>query len=218
MRALPRFSAALPGLLAALVTTAATLPPAPAAAADPPASKGVGMAAPVEAYDTLRVQVAPPPPASAPAPAPRAACAPLILDTNDFGFGASVVFDHMPGLRELGDLNELTSVRHVVVSLPDWPSGYEQVQVLAQAILPQDADLIVIVPGYPPSQAAAEAWNYLRLPLRLVVVVDRAPADRGVVDLLNRIRALERVIAQMQYPSRSGFERLQRPLSFRVVR
>jgi hypothetical protein len=34
---------------------------------------------------------------------------------------------------------------------------------------------------------------------------------------LNELRALERVIAEMDQPSRSGFERLQRPLSFRKI-
>ena len=36
----------------------------------------------------------------------------------------------------------------------------------------------------------------------------------GVVQDLNAMRSLERVIAEMELPSRSGFERLQRPLSF----
>jgi hypothetical protein len=35
---------------------------------------------------------------------------------------------------------------------------------------------------------------------------------------MNRIRTLDRIIAQMEHPSRSGFERLQRPLSFRVLK
>jgi hypothetical protein len=89
---------------------------------------------------------------------------------------------------------------------------------LDQAVLPEGADLIVILPGYPPSHAAAEAWNYLRVPLRIVLLVNGPPANRAGIDELNRMRGLERLVADMEYPSRSGFERLQRPLSFRVVR
>jgi hypothetical protein len=38
-----------------------------------------------------------------------------------------------------------------------------------------------------------------------------------VVSDLNSMRGLERVVAQMDDPSRTGFERLQRPLSFRKL-
>jgi hypothetical protein len=48
-------------------------------------------------------------------------------------------------------------------------------------------------------------------------VVDGPPADRGMIMEMNAMRGLVRVIADMPHPSRSGFERLQRPLSFRVV-
>lgn len=204
--------------LAALAALAAAAAPfaSPAAAGDPPPSRGVMAPAPAEAYDTLRYVR--PDATPAPAPAPRRGCVPLLLDSNDLGFGSSVVFDHLPSVRELGDLSELTSVRHVVVSLAEWPGGYEQLQVFAQAILPEDCDLVVVLSGYPPSHSASEAWNYLRLPLRIVLVVDGPPSNRAGIDELNRIRGLERVIADMQYPSRSGFERLQRPLSFRVLR
>jgi hypothetical protein len=36
-----------------------------------------------------------------------------------------------------------------------------------------------------------------------------------VVQDLNAMRGLERVVADVDPPSRAGFERLQRPLSFR---
>jgi hypothetical protein len=39
-----------------------------------------------------------------------------------------------------------------------------------------------------------------------------------VVQDLNTLAALERVIAEIDPPDRRGFELLQRPLSFRVVR
>ena len=78
-------------------------------------------------------------------------------------------------------------------------------------------DVIAILPGYAPSRAATEVWNYLRAPLRLVVVVSDAPPNIAAVDDLNSMGRLERVIAQMDLPSRAGFERLQRPLLFRKL-
>lgn len=207
--------------LAAVLALLAAGPAAAGDAAPPPASTtgrnpGVAAPAPEAAYDTLRYE-APAPAAVAPARAARLPM-PLLLDTNDYGFGTTVAFDHLPSVQEIGELRHLTSVRHVVVTLEEWPGGFEQVQPLGQALLPEDCDLIVVMPGYPPSHAAAEAWNYLRLPLRIVLVVDGPPANRAGIDELNRIRGLERVIADMEFPSRTGFERLQRPLSFRVVR
>ena len=83
--------------------------------------------------------------------------------------------------------------------------------------MPEGADYIVVLRGFPPSREQADMWNYLRAPLRLVLVVDGPPADRSQILTLNSIRALERVIAEMDTPARSGFERLQRPLSFRIV-
>ncbi len=208
-------------LLACLTLLAAA--PLTGAADDAPATgRGHVQPAPAAAYDTLRHVVATDERAAT-APAgtealPPLTALPLLLDTNDPGFGTSVVFGRLPSVRDLGDLMSLTSVQHVVVALTEWPAGYEALQPLAQALLPEGADLIVVLPGYPPTRSAAEAWNYLRLPLRLVLVVDGPPANRAGIDELNRIRALERVIADMPYPSRSGFERLQRPLSFRVIR
>ena len=134
------------------------------------------------------------------------------------GFGSSAVFTRIPSPRDLNDLAYLPSVSHVVVSLPGWPEGWDALQGLHSAPLPEGADLIVVLRGYPPTRQAAEAWNYLRKPLRIVMIVDGPPADRGTILTLNSIRGLERVIADMPDPARSGFERLQRPLSFRVVR
>jgi hypothetical protein len=76
-------------------------------------------------------------------------------------------------------------------------------------------DVIVVLPGYPPSHGAADAWNLVRSRLRLVVVVPGPPPGSAAIADLNNMRGLERVIAQMEYPHRSGFELLQRPLSFR---
>lgn len=211
--------------LPAACLLAALLAGAPAGAVDivpapqPATSKGVMMAAPLEASDTLRHEAAGTSRAVIEVPAPRPRPAPpLLLDPADFGFGSSVYFNRVPTAKDLGDLGYLLSVNHIVITLDAWPEGYEAVLPLDQAVLPEGADLIVILPGYPPSHAAAEAWNYLRVPLRIVLLVNGPPANRAGIDELNRMRGLERLVADMDYPSRNGFERLQRPLSFRVVK
>ena len=76
----------------------------------------------------------------------------------------------------------------------------------------------MLLPGWPPSHEALGAWNLVGANLRLIMVVDGPPTDRAMIAELNQLRSLERVIAQMEQPSRSGFERLQRPLSFRVLK
>jgi len=50
------------------------------------------------------------------------------------------------------------------------------------------------------------------------VLVSGPPGERILLDRLNGIRHLERVIADVEVPSREGFENLQRPLSYRIVR
>jgi hypothetical protein len=45
----------------------------------------------------------------------------------------------------------------------------------------------------------------------------RARGAGSTLDAFNIMRSLERVVAEMNEPSRSGFEQLQRPLSFRKV-
>lgn len=155
---------------------------------------------------------------SPPAVRPQVPAVPFLLDPLDLGFGSSVVFTRIPRPSDLSDLAYIANVSHVVLSLPAWPEGWEALRTLQSAPLPEGADLVVLLPGYPPSRQAAEAWNYLRKPLRLILIVDGPPADRSTILELNAIRGLERIIADMPEPSRSGFERLQRPLSFRVVR
>jgi hypothetical protein len=44
--------------------------------------------------------------------------------------------------------------------------------------------------------------------MRIVVVVGGPPPSIDAVTALNQMRGLDRVIAQMEEPSRSGFERL----------
>ncbi|HYM82512.1 MAG TPA: hypothetical protein VEY91_14005 [Candidatus Limnocylindria bacterium] len=137
---------------------------------------------------------------------------PLIIDRTDLRIGTTVQFNRFPTASELNDLRQMLGLAHVVLALSAWPDDYAPLQVLDQ--MPDEADLIVVLPGFPPSRAAAEAWNLVRARLRLVVVVDSPPPSSGVVADLNTLRGLERVIVQMDQPSRSGFERLQRPLSF----
>ena len=140
---------------------------------------------------------------------------PLILDRTDVRLGTTVQFDRIPTAADLNDLLHLPALAHVVVSLPGWPADFEPLQTLGT--LPEECDLIVVLPGYPPSRAAAEAWNYLGAGVRLIVVVTGPPPTSAVIGDLNTMRSLERVIAQMDEPSRSGFDRLQRPLSFRTI-
>lgn len=156
------------------------------------------------------------PPPSVPAAARVPFCgAPLILDRTDLRLGTTVHFGRIPDLSELHDLQQLPGLAHVVLALPAWPTSFAQIQALDQ--LPQEADLIAVLPGYPPSREAAGSWDLLGARARIVMIVDGPPPSIGVVADLNAMRGLERVIAQMDLPSRSGFERLQRPLSFRKV-
>ena len=160
-------------------------------------------------------------PAPAQAPAPVAAAAgpsyggPLLIDRTDLRLGTTVQFQRIPNLNELHDLEQILGLAHVVLALEEWPKGYAQIQPLEHA--PQEADLIVVVRGYPPTKEAADAWNLLNARVRLVMLVDGPPPSSAVITDLNAMRSLERVIAEMDLPSRSGFERLQRPLSFRKV-
>ena len=141
--------------------------------------------------------------------------APLILDRTDLAIGTTVEFHHLPNPVEMQDASEQFLLRHVVVSLPAWPQGNADLSRFAT--LPPEADAIVILPGYPPDRTALDAWNSVRGNIRLVLVVDGPPESGYIFDEINRQRHLERVVARMERPSRAGFERLQRPLSFVVV-
>jgi hypothetical protein len=142
--------------------------------------------------------------------------APLLIDRTDLRIGTTVQFGRVPSRTELHDLSQLLGLAHVVLALPEWPAEYANLQELDA--LPPESDLVVVLPGYPPSRAAAEAWNQVGNPrLRVIVLVRTPPPNFGVVADLNGMRGLERVIAELDDPSRTGFERLQRPLSFRKV-
>lgn len=161
--------------------------------------------------------------AAEPAPLPREAnpddplCAPLLID-QDFGFGTHVVMRRLPSAADLEDLRFITGLRQLLLALPQWPDNYAELKPLQQVIMPEGAEIVVLLPGWPPTREALGAWNLVGGNLRLIMVVNGPPADRALIAELNHVRPLERVIAQMEHPSRSGFERLQRPLSFRVLR
>lgn len=140
---------------------------------------------------------------------------PLILDRTDLRIGTAVHFSRMPTASEVHDVSQYPGLSHIVLSLPYWPVDIEPLQALNLA--PPEAQVVVIIPGYPPNRSAAQAWNYVTAQLRIVLVVPGPPPSLAVIGDLNTMRGLERVIAQMDEPSRSGFERLQRPLSFRKV-
>ncbi len=186
--------------LAATLLGAALLSPPPARAA---AVDTLGAAAPV-AVETGPKAPAPPAP-------------PLFVDPSDMGFGLSLVYRRVPNSADVAALAYYDNVQHLVVALPRWPEDYAALEPLGRVILPQGADLIVLLQGYPPSSGQASLWNMIRQPMRIILTVDGPPVDRGMIMELNAMRGLERVIATMDHPSRSGFERLQRPLSFRVL-
>lgn len=140
---------------------------------------------------------------------------PLILDRGDLSIGTTVHFNRLPTASEMHDLGELPGVAQVVLTLPHWPVDYEPLQALD--FTPPESQLIVVLPGYPPNRSASEMWNNVRANLRIIVVVSEPPPSPAVAGDLNTMRGLERVIAQMDRPSRYGFERLQRPLSFRKI-
>jgi len=163
------------------------------------------------------------PPAPAQAPPPGASTAragrthvPLVLDRADLRLGTTVQFARIPSGNELYELHQISGLAHVLLTLPSWPGSFAELQPLQQT--PPESDLIVLLPGYPPTREAADAWNLLEVRARLVLVVEGPPASVAAIADLNAMRSLERVIVDTDSPSRSGFERLQRPLSFRMVR
>ena len=142
--------------------------------------------------------------------------APLIVDRSDLQYGTTVHFTRVPTRQELYDLSDYPGLSHVVIALPQWPTAYAKLEDLDHT--PEEADVIVVLPGYPPSREAAQAWNLVHARVRLVVVVRDPPPNNAVVQDLNTLGALERVVAEIDPSDRRGFELLQRPLSFRVVR
>lgn len=136
----------------------------------------------------------------------------LVIDPADLRLGRTVQYYRIPSRNEIHDLLQIGPLTRLVVVLPSWPASYPEVEPLQQLGL--ESDVLVVVPGYPGSREAVEAWNLLDVRIRIVAVVDAPPPSLGVVGDLNAMRGLERVIARIDPPSRSGFERLQRPMSF----
>ena len=141
--------------------------------------------------------------------------APLIVDRTDLRLGTTVHFRRIPNASEMHDLLQLLGLSRIVLSFDSWPTDYSKIEGLNRT--PDGVEVVAVLPGWPPSRQAAEAWNYLNLPMRIVVVVPGPPNSIDDATNLNQMRGLERVIAQMDDPSRSGFEHLQRPLSFRKM-
>jgi len=190
-------------VLSAIACASDSQGPGPAAAGTPPSGSGPPPAAP--AASTAQGSL------------DEALCAPLLIE-QDLGFGTHVVMRRLPNAADISDLGAVNGLRQIVVALPEWPADFAALAPLQQVAFPTDVELVVLLPGWPPSRAALDAWNLLGGNVRLIMVVGGPPADRALILELNRVRNLERVIAQMEHPDRSGFERLQRPLSFRVVR
>jgi hypothetical protein len=172
-----------------------------------PAARGGDAAAPDSAS-------APGPPGTG-APTAAPAFVPLMLDRGDLRMGLTVQFPRLPDAGEIAELRVTAGLVRVVLAPEEWPAGYEALADLD--LLPPGCDVVVLLRGYPPSREAAEAWNLVRTRVRLVLLVPGAPPSSSVVQDLNSMRGLERVIAELAPPSRAGFERLQRPLSFLQV-
>jgi len=185
--------------LAMLVTGCASIPPAA------PPSSAPAAAAPASPLGSP----------FADRPAPDDLGLPLLIDRTDMRIGTTVQFRHVPTPSELHDLTLLPGISRVVLTFDSWPHEYAPIKVLDEA--PEGIEVVAVLRGWPPGRAQVDAWNYLRVPLRVIVLVPGPPESVDQIQALNEMRGLERVIAQMDEPSRRGFERLQRPLSFRKV-
>lgn len=137
---------------------------------------------------------------------------PLLIDRNDLRLGTTVQFARIPTERELNDLPFESGLARVVLALPEWPADYAALQALERR--PQGIEIVVVLHGYAPSRAAADAWDYFGGGVRIIVIVDGPPPTPVEIEDLNGMRGLERVIVRMKEPARRGFDRLQRPLSF----
>lgn len=157
------------------------------------------------------------PPASTPAPdaspSPLAGAV-LLIERGDLRLGTTVQFSRIPTGTELYDLVFEPGLARVLIALDHWPA-YEDMQSLDRA--PEGVEIVAVLPGFPPTRAAADAWDYVQTRVRIIVVVDGPPDFPSQIENLNSMRGLERVIARMAEPSRDGFLRLQRPLSFLKV-
>src|SRR5262249_12591874 len=123
-----------------------------------------------------------PMPADLNAPPPREAnpddalCAPLLIEP-DLGFGTSVVMRRLPTAGAGEHFIFLSALHPLVLALPEWPATSAEPKPLQQAILPEGAEIVVLLPGWPPTHEALDAWNLVGGALRLIVIVDGPPAD-----------------------------------------
>ena len=126
-----------------------------------------------------------------------------------------MVLKVLPDAGQMHDLSSERGLAHVVVTLTEWPDDVTRLTALET--VPPESDVIVILHDYPRSRADVDIWKLVNARLRVVVLVSGPPLNPLTLDWLNEMPSLERVIAEMDLSSRAGFERLQRPLSFRRV-
>ncbi len=140
---------------------------------------------------------------------------PLVVDRGELRIGTTVQYRRIPTPSEVHDLIQLPGLARIVLTLEEWPRDYASLRTLDQA--PDGVEMTVVLSGWPENRAMVDIWNYLSIPARIIVIVPGPPPSIDAVAAINMMRGLERVIAQMDEPSRSGFERLQRPLTFRKI-
>ena len=75
----------------------------------------------------------------------------LVSRDGDVAY-ATVQFDRLPSASELYDALRVPGLTHLVLSLPAWPADVEALSPLDR--VPPEADVIVVLPGYPPNRAA----------------------------------------------------------------
>lgn len=201
-----------PALMALLLLAFAALPGCAASTATQSTSVGAGTASSGASAG------APAPPAPSASASESGRLTPsvlsgtvLLLDRGDLRLGTTVQFSRVPSSSELHDAAYQLGLARILIVLDRWPD-YDALQSLNQA--PEGIELVAILPGFPPSRSAAEAWGLVNTAVRVIVVVAGPPPTRGEIDDLNQMRGLDRVVARMSEPSRRGFESLQRPLSF----
>src|SRR5262249_30447364 len=96
-------------------------------------------------------------------------CAPLLIEP-DLGLGTHVVMRRLPTAADLEDMRFITGLHQVVLALPEWPASYAQLKPLQQVILPEGSEIVVLLPGWPPTHEALDAWNLVGGALRMIVV------------------------------------------------
>jgi hypothetical protein len=140
----------------------------------------------------------------------------VMLDCQPSLLATTVRFQRIPTVSELNDLALDNTLERVVLDLPAWPQGVAELLPIDQA--GRELPIVAVLPGYPPSAAQADAWNQLRARVRIMVLVQGTPVDRTVVQWLNTMRGLERVVVWTSDPRGARIDRLAAPVSFVVQR